>query len=91
MFANYSEGEREALATMRRMLHGLNQATSNLDYLADDNQDYHKLSELAERVTKYTEVVRSRELHTFKGACQIHRQAQKLQLTAADGTRASKS
>ena len=45
MFANYSEGEREALATMRRMLHGLN---ANLDFFGDDNQDFYKLSELTE-------------------------------------------
>ena len=48
------------------MLHGLNQATTNPDFFGDDNQDCYKLSELVEQVTNYTEVVRSRELHTFK-------------------------
>ena len=48
------------------MLHGLNQATANLDSFGDDNQDRHELSELDKQVTKYAEVVRSRELHTFK-------------------------
>ena len=42
---------------MQRMLHDLNQATANPDYFGDDNQDCHKLSELAEQVTKYAEVV----------------------------------
>ena len=47
MIANYtdhSEGEREALAMVQRMLHDLNQATANPDYFGDDNQDCHKLS-----------------------------------------------
>ena len=48
------------------MLHGLNQATANLDFFNDDNQDNYKLSKLIEQVTKYAEVVVSRELHTFK-------------------------
>ena len=52
---------------MQRMLHGLNQATANPDFFDDDNQDCYKLSELTEQVTMYAEVVRSRELHTFKG------------------------
>lgn len=30
--ADYGKGEREALATMQRMLHGLNQATSNSNF-----------------------------------------------------------
>ena len=49
------------------MLHSLNQATANPDFFSDDNQGCYKLSKLAEQVTKYTKVVRSRELHTFKG------------------------
>ena len=49
------------------MLHGLNQATANPNFFGDDNQDCYKLSELAEQVTKSAEVVRSRELQTFKG------------------------
>ena len=49
------------------MLHGLNQATANPNYFGNDNQDCHKLLELAEQVIKYAEAVRSRELHTFKG------------------------
>ena len=49
------------------MLHGLNHATVNPNFFGDDNQDYYKLSKLAEQVTKYAEVVVSRELHTFKG------------------------
>ena len=48
------------------MSHGLNQATANPNSFGDDNQDRHKLSELDKQVTKYAEVVRSRELHTFK-------------------------
>ena len=48
------------------MLHGLNQATANLDSFGNDNQDHHELSELDKQVTKYVEVVKSRELHTFK-------------------------
>jgi hypothetical protein len=48
------------------MLHGLNQVTANPDSFGDDNQDHHELSELAEQVAMYAEVVRSRELHTFK-------------------------
>ena len=48
------------------MSHSLNQATANLDSFGDDNQDRHELSELDKQVTKYAEVVRSRELHTFK-------------------------
>jgi len=40
--------------------------TANPDSFGDDNQDFHELSELDKQVTKYTEVVRSRELHTFK-------------------------
>ena len=51
---------------VQRMSHGLNQATTNPDSFGDDNQDCHELSELDKQVTKYTEVVRSRELHTFK-------------------------
>jgi len=50
---------------VQRMLHSLNQATTNSDFFGD-NQDCHELSELAEQVVKYAEVVRSRELHTFK-------------------------
>ena len=48
------------------MSHSLNQATANLDSFGDDNQDRHELSELDKQFTKYAEVVRSRELHTFK-------------------------
>ena len=48
------------------MSHGLNQATTNPDSFDDDNQDCHELSELDKQVTKYTKVVKSRELHTFK-------------------------
>ena len=48
------------------MSHGLNQATTNPDSFGDDNQDRHELSELDKQDTKYAEVVRSRELHTFK-------------------------
>ena len=48
------------------MSHGLNQATANSNSFGDDNQDRHELSELNKQVTKYAEVVRSRELHTFK-------------------------
>ena len=48
------------------MSHGLNQATANLDSFGDDNQDRHELLELDTQVAKYAEVVRSRELHTFK-------------------------
>jgi len=48
------------------MSHGLNQATANPDSFGDDNQDRHDLLELDKQVTKYAEVVRSRELHTFK-------------------------
>ena len=32
------EGEREALAMVQKMLHGLNQATANLDFFGDDNR-----------------------------------------------------
>ena len=48
------------------MSHGLNQATANPNSFGDDNQDRHELSELDKWVTKYAEVVRSMELHTFK-------------------------
>jgi len=48
------------------MSHGLNQATANPNSFGDDNQDRHELSELDQQVTKYAEVVRSWELHTFK-------------------------
>ena len=48
------------------MLHSLNQASTNPDSFGDDNQDRHELSELDKQVIKYVEVVRSRELHTFK-------------------------
>jgi len=74
------------------MLHGLNQATANPNYFGDDNQDCDKLSELAQQVTKYAEVVRSRELHTFKGHVKsIIKLKTKLQLMTADGTHVSKS
>ena len=72
------------------MLHGLNQATANPDFFGDDNQDCYKLSELAEQVTKYTEVVRSRELHTFKGHVKSIVKLKKLQLMIATGTHVSK-
>ena len=48
------------------MSHGLNQATANPNSFGDDNQDRHELSELDKQLTKYVEVVRSKELHTFK-------------------------
>ena len=48
------------------MSHGLNQATANPDSFGDNNQDCHELFELKKQITKYAEVVRSRELHTFK-------------------------
>ena len=51
---------------VQRMSHSLKQATTNPDSFGDDNQDSHKLLELNKQVTKYAEVVRSRELHTFK-------------------------
>ena len=51
---------------VQRMSHGLNQAITNPDSFDDDNQDRHELSELDKQVTKYAEVVRSRELHMFK-------------------------
>jgi len=51
---------------VQRMSHGLNQAIANPDSFGDDNQDRHELLELDKRITKYAEVVRSRELHTFK-------------------------
>jgi len=73
------------------MLHGLNQATANPDFFGDDNQDCYKLSELAEQVTKYAEVVRSRELHTFKGHVKSIIKLKKLQLMTAAGTHLSKS
>ena len=53
------------------MSHGLNQATTNPDSFGDDNLDRHELSELDQQVTKYAEVVRSRELHTFKLVHQV--------------------
>ena len=73
------------------MLHGFNQATANPDFFGDDNQDYYKLSELAEQVTKYAKVVRSRELHTFKGHIKSIVKLKKFQLMTADGTHVSKS
>ena len=36
-YTGYGEGEREALAMVQRMLHGLNQAISNPDYFGNDN------------------------------------------------------
>ena len=51
---------------VQRTSHSLNQATANPDSFNDDSQDRHELSELDKQVTKYAEVVRSRELHTFK-------------------------
>ena len=53
------------------MLHSLNQASTNPDSFGDDNQDRHVLSELDKQVIKYVEVVRSRELHTFKLVHQV--------------------
>ena len=47
------------------MLHGLDQATTNSDFFSN-NQDCHELSEVAEQVIKYTEVVRFRKLHIVK-------------------------
>jgi hypothetical protein len=73
------------------MLHGLNQAIANPDFFSDDNQDCYKLSELAEQVTKYAEVVRSRELHTFKGHIKSIIKLKKFQLMIAAGTHVSKS
>ena len=73
------------------MSHGLNQATANLDFFNDDNQDYYKLSKLAEQVTKYAEVVVSRELHTFKGHIKSIVKLKKLQLMTTAGTHVSKS
>ena len=65
-YTGYGEGEREALATVQRMmLHGPNQATANSDFFGD-NQDCHELSELAKQVAKYAEVIKFRELHMFK-------------------------
>ena len=72
------------------MLHNLNQATANPDFFGDDNQDCYKLSELTEQVTKYAEVVRSRELHTFKGHIKSVIKRKKLQLMTAAGTHVSK-
>ena len=72
------------------MLHGLNQATANPNFFGDDNQDCYKLSELADQVTKYAEVVRSRELHTFKGHIKSIVKLKKLQLMIAAGTHVSK-
>ena len=39
IFANctsYGKGEQEALATVQRMLHSLNQATTNSDFFGDN-------------------------------------------------------
>ena len=72
-------------------MHGLNQATTNPDFFGDDNQDCYKLSELAEQVTKNTEVVRSKELHTFKGHIKSIVKLKKLQLMTTAGTHVSKS
>ena len=73
------------------MLHGLNQTTANPDFFGDDNQDCYKLSELTEQVTKYAKVVRSKELHTFKGHVKSIVKLKKLQLMTAAGTHVSKS
>ena len=76
IFANctsYGEGEREALAMVQRMLHNLNQATTNSDFFGD-NQDCHELSELAEQVVKYAEVVRFGSCTHSRGR-QTHHQA----------------
>ena len=73
------------------MLHGLNQGTANPDFFVDDNQDCYKLSELAEQVTKYVEVVRSRELHTFKGHVNSIIELKKLQLMTVASTHVIKS
>jgi len=92
IFANctsYGEGEREALATLQRVLDSLNQATTNSDFFGD-NQDCHELSELAEQVVKYTEVVKFGSCTHSRG-CQTHRQARKLQLMTADGMHTGKS
>jgi len=72
------------------MLHGLNQATANPYFFGDENQDCYKLSELTEQVTKYAKVVRSKELHTFKGHVKSIVKLKKLQLMTAAGTHVSK-
>ena len=73
------------------MSHGLNQATTNPDFFGDDNQDCYKLSELVEQVTNYTEVVRSRELHTFKWHIKSIVKLKKFQLMTAAGTHVRKT
>ena len=73
------------------MLHGLNHATVNPNFFGDDNQDCYKLSELAEQVTKSAEVVRSRELQTFKGHIKSIIKLKKIQLLTVVGTYVSKS
>ena len=87
--ASYGEGEREVLATLQRVLDSLNQATTNSDFFGD-NQDCHELSELAEQVVKYTEVVKFGSCTHSRG-CQTHHQAKKLQLMIANGMRVNKS